>query len=384
VSGSPANVLLVHSSSGRYGADRQLRLIADGLDPSRYVPVVALPDDGPLARDLHARGVEVLTLPLAVVRRELMNARGVASLVSRVARDAVVLGRLIRHRRVALVHSNTSVVLAGAAAAATARVPHIWHVREIYDRFGPLWPPYRSVLGRATALPCASHATASQFPRSERVRVIPDGIATEPARAPREQARAALGLDADTPAIAILGRVSDWKGHDVLVRALAEGPLRERGAVALVAGEAWPGAEGRVAAVLELAGALGVSDRVRMLGFRDDVDAVLGAADLVAVPSTSPDPLPGAAIEAAAAGCAVIASAHGGLPEIIRDRETGRLVSPRDPRELARVAAELLDDPRERDRLAAAAAADVRERYSPERLIDSIQGLYDELLAARA
>jgi glycosyltransferase involved in cell wall biosynthesis len=104
---------------------------------------------------------------------------------------------------------------------------------------------------------------------------------------------------------------------------------------------------------------------------------------VIAVPSTSPDPLPGAAIEAAAAGCAVLASAHGGLPEIIRDRVTGRLVAPRDPRALASAAAELLDDPRKRDRLGAAAAVDVRERYSARRLLDSVQNLYDELLASR-
>ena len=79
-------------------------------------------------------------------------------------------------------------------------------------------------------------------------------------------------------------------------------------------------------------------DRVRIVGFRDDVENVYGAADVVAVPSTQPDPLPGAAIEAAAAGCAVVASAAGGLPEIIRDGETGRLVAPGDAGALARSA----------------------------------------------
>lgn len=376
---APASVLLVHSSSGRYGADRQLRLIAAGLE--RFRPVVVLPSDGPLVAELREDGVEVLVAPLAVLRREHLSARGAAAVVGRVARDGVRLGRLIRSRRVALVHSNTSVVLGGAAAAAAARVPHVWHVREIYDRFGRVWPVYRSVLQTAAALPCVSRATAARFRGSERVRVIADGLATDPVAAPRDIARAVLGVAPDAPAIAVLGRISDWKGQDVLVRALAEPPLRERGALALIAGEAWPGAEHRATAVLELARRLGVADRVRMLGYRDDVDTVLGAADLIAVPSTSPDPLPGAAIEAAAAGCAVIASAQGGLPEIIRDRETGRLVPPRDPGALARVAAELLDDPSERNRLGRAAAADVRERYSAERLLDGVQSLYSELLA---
>ncbi len=104
-----------------------------------------------------------------------------------------------------------------------------------------------------------------------------------------------------------------------------------------------------------------------------------GAADVIAVPSTSPDPLPGAAIEAAAAGCAVVASAHGGLPEIVRDGETGRLVRPGDPAALARVAAELLRDPAERERLGAAAAIDVRGRFASARLITTISSLYDSV-----
>jgi glycosyltransferase involved in cell wall biosynthesis len=169
----------------------------------------------------------------------------------------------------------------------------------------------------------------------------------------------------------------------VLVRALAEPELRDRSAVGLIAGEAWPGAEQRTTTVLELARTLGVEDRVRMLGFREDVGTVLGAADVVAVPSTAPDPLPGAAIEAAAAGCAVVASAHGGLPEIIREGITGRLVAPGDAAVLARVAAELLDQPELRERLGEAASADVRERFSAARLLGSIQGLYDSLLTAR-
>jgi glycosyltransferase involved in cell wall biosynthesis len=375
----PRTVLLLHSSSGRYGADRQLALIAAGLAPGRYQPLVVLPDRGELAGDLERRGVEVLVRPVSVLRRTLMTPRGLSALSAAAARDGAQLRSLIRRRRVALVHSNTSVVLSGAAAAGAARVPHVWHVREIYSRFGPLWPGYRRLLSTARALPCVSHATAAQFKVSARVRVIADGLAIDAHRAPRAPSRAALGLPDRVPVIAVLGRISDWKGQDVLVRALADPALRDRGAIGLIAGEVWPGAESRRTAVLELADRLGVAERLRFAGFRDDVEVVYGAADLIAVPSTQPDPLPGSAVEAAAAGCVVIAAAHGGLPEIIRDRETGRLVAPGDAAALARVAADLLGDPAERVRLGTSAAADVRARFAPERLLGAIHSLYDEL-----
>jgi glycosyltransferase involved in cell wall biosynthesis len=373
-------VLLVHSSSGHYGADRQLQLIATGLDPDRYTPLVVLPEEGPLAGDLRAAGIEVVVRRLAVLRRQLAHPAGLGALAGAAARDARELSRLVRDRHAALVHSNTSVVLGGGAAAAIVRIPHVWHVREIYARFGRLWPTYRRLLSTASALPCVSRATAGQFGHSERVQVIHDGLWGDPGRSPRDPARAALGVHPDVPAIAVLGRISDWKGQDVLLRALAEPPLKELGVVALIAGEAWPGAAHRAEDLSALARSLGVAERVHMLGFRGDVDLVFGAADLIAVPSSAPDPLPGAAIEAAAAGCTVIASDHGGLPEIIRDGETGRLVNPGDPTSLAAAARALLDDPATRDHLAAAAAQDVRARFAPARLHEAVHELYDKLL----
>jgi glycosyltransferase involved in cell wall biosynthesis len=315
---------------------------------------------------------------IAVLRRELLSPRGLAATAADAGRDAASgLGALARRERIALVHSNTSVVLSGAAAARRAAVPHVWHVREIYTRFGRAWPVYRRLLGTARALPCVSRATAAQFRARDPVTVIADGLAVAPRPVPRERARAVLGLDADVPAIAVLGRISDWKGQDVLVRALAEAPLRELGTIGLIAGEVWPGAAARLTAVLELANRIGVSDRIHLLGFREDPETVYGAADVIAVPSTAPDPLPGAAIEAAAAGCAVIASAHGGLPEIIRDGDTGRLVRPSDPQALAAAARALIDDPAERERLGAAAAEDAAQRFDPARMVEAVQRLYD-------
>jgi glycosyltransferase involved in cell wall biosynthesis len=117
-----------------------------------------------------------------------------------------------------------------------------------------------------------------------------------------------------------------------------------------------------------------------MVGFQEDPAIVYGAADVVVVPSTQPDPLPNAALEAAAAGCCLVAAAHGGLPEIVRDGETGVLVPPRDADALAAALTALAGDPDRRARLGAAAAADVAERFSVARLLDRVQALYDELL----
>jgi len=312
-----------------------------------------------------------------------MSPRGLGRVSAAWAADAGGLGRLARAQGVALVHTNTSVTLGGAAAARIAGVPHVWHVREIYAGFERWWPGYRRLLLTADALPCVSAATLAQFDRAPGARLCPDGLPVpgDAPRADRATARAALDLPPDRFVVALLGRISAWKGQDVLARALADPALRDVGAIGLIAGAAWPGEERHERELGELAERLGLGDRLRLLGFRNDPATVIGAADAIAVPSTQPDPLPNAALEAAAAGCCVVAAAHGGLTEIVIDGETGLLVAPGDPAALARALRRLADDPALAARLGEAAAEDVSARFAPGLLLDRLQALYDELLA---
>jgi len=337
--------------------------------------------DGELRLDLQSAGVDVLVRPaLAVLRRAALSPAGLTGLGAAIARDGGGLGRLVHRRDVALVHTNTSVTLGGAAAARIARIPHVWHLREIYAGFERYWPAYRRLLLTADALPCVSEATRAQL--GDAGFVLYDGLAVAPQRAERAAARAALDLPANAFVCAILGRVSTWKGQEVLIRALAEPALAGVGeAVALIAGEPWHGEERRMDDLRALASSLGVANRVRLAGFRPDVANLYGCADVVVVASTQPDPLPNAALEAAAAGCCVVASDHGGLPEILRDGVSGRLVAPGDPAALAAVLAALAADQPQRERLGAAAAADVRSRFAAAQLLARTQALYDSLLA---
>ena len=112
-------------------------------------------------------------------------------------------------------------------------------------------------------------------------------------------------------------------------------------------------------------------------GFVDDVAQVYGAADVIAVPSKQPDPLPNAALEAAAAGCCVVASAHGGLPEILRDGETGLLVHAERPGRAGR------RDRRRRPRAPGRRGRRRRRRSASRRRACSseIQALYDTVLS---
>lgn len=321
--------------------------------------------------------------PLAVLRRRLATPSGAVRLASAGRRDRAALGDLARERGAALVHSNTSVILSGGPVARRSGVRHLVHVREIYPGAGGragglLWPLMRRRLLRADALACISPAVREQFGGSPRARLVPDGLPRVPSPESRAAARARLGLPDDRFVVGFVGRLSDWKGQDVLARALALPPLADLGGMAIVAGDEMPGT-GHRAELDRLAAELGVEDRLLRLGFVTDIDVVLGAADALAVPSTRPEPLGLVALEAAAASVPVVASDAGGVAELVRGGGGGRLVPPGDPVALASALRALADDPAAARALGAAGAEHVAREHTAERMLGELQALYDEL-----
>ena len=348
----------------------QLLAIARGLDPDRWRPICVLPDRGELAGRLEGAGAEVVAHPLAVLRRRLANPSGALGLARGVRRDRAELATLARERGAALVHSNTSVILSGGAVARAAGLPHLVHVREIYPPLRVAWPVMRRRLLRADALACISRAVQLQFGDSERARLVYDGLPQVPDPADRSAARARLGLPADAFVAAFVGRLSDWKGQDVLARALASGPLAEIDAIGLVAGDEVPGS-GQRSELDRLAAELGVEERLVRLGFVEDTDAIFGAADALVVPSKRPEPLGLVALEGMAAGLPVVASNEGGVAEVVREAKAGALVAPGDPAALATALRALADNP--------VTVGGLPERFTAERMLAELQALYDEL-----
>jgi glycosyltransferase involved in cell wall biosynthesis len=161
-------------------------------------------------------------------------------------------------------------------------------------------------------------------------------------------------------AVLAAGRLSPEKGFGVLIDAAAAF-LREHPAAGVVLfgeGVLRPELEAQVAR-------LGLTGRVVLPGFRTDLDALIGAADVVVLPSFT-EGLPNVALEAAAAGVPVVATAVGGTPEVVADGETGFLVPPGQPEAIAAKVGELLRDPGLRSRMGGDGRARMRELFTFE------------------
>jgi glycosyltransferase involved in cell wall biosynthesis len=206
--------------------------------------------------------------------------------------------------------------------------------------------------------------------------VIYSGIELERVRRTRSrtEARAELGLPPGALVIGSLGRLHWVKGYEYLVRALPAVLKELPEAHVVIAGTGPLEAELR-----ELVRGLGLDQQVRFLGFISEVRQLLEASDLYVQCSVS-EGLGLAVIEAQGIGLPVVVSRVGGMPETVAEDETGLVVPPNDPHELARAIVRLGTDPDLRKAMGERAHARVHELFTRERMVRDTVAIYDELL----
>ncbi|HEX4979744.1 MAG TPA: glycosyltransferase [Acidimicrobiales bacterium] len=198
----------------------------------------------------------------------------------------------------------------------------------------------------------------------------------------RRQARRAIGFPEDARLLLAVGRIQPLKGLDVAVKAFAElAPSRSDAALAVVGGPSGPHGEGELRRLKGLAADFGVEDRVRFVPPQrhELLSTFYRAADVCLVPSRS-ESFGLVALEAAACGTPVVASAVGGLTTLVEDRRTGFLVDDRDPSVFAERAALVLDDPERAATMGRRAAVRARS-YSWTTAAQRLERLYGELTA---
>lgn len=387
-------ILTVNNTADIYGASRCLERVFGCLAEDGHEVHAVLPERGPLAALLEARGIQVHVHPgLSVVdRAQLRTVAGCLRFAFQLPLSVAFLRSLIVRLQIEAVHTNTVVMPSPPLAALLTRRPHVWHVRELLAEFGWLWKPYqRFVLALSSTVVAISTAVRDQFDRKRqgKIRVIYDGL-DEAAGEPdplRVQALRAM-FPAAALLVGVVGRIK-WhrKGQEVLVRAAAIVRKRYPETRYVVVGTPSPGNEDHETRLRELITANGLDASVTLLGDRDDPVSVFAALDMAVAPPVQPEPFGCVAIEAMAVGRPVVGSRAGGLAEQILDGETGFLFEPGDSEELARHLEILLGDPALRQAMGAAGKARVREHFSLEHTHRAMSEVFLELrrprLAAR-
>lgn len=278
-------------------------------------------------------------------------------------------------------NSQKAFVLAAPASAA-ARKPLIWHLHDILSphHFGPAQIKLTISLANlfATRVIVPSKAAADAFVASggkqALVRIVPNGLD----RVPKQAGVYRSDLKLACPfIIGVFSRLSPWKGQEVVLRALVE--LPDTGC--LIVGGALFGEDEYARGLVALAKKLGVSDRVRFVGHRDDVPDLMRIVDVVVHPSTEPEPFGRTLVEAMLVRRPVVAANVGAVSEILEEGRVGILFPPGDHMALA----ECLRRVERGDAFENIGPAEERalEFYNARRMRNGIRDVIAEVAASR-
>jgi len=372
----PPAVLQVLPSLVSGGVERGTLEIAEALVAAGFRAFVASAG-GPLVARLEALGARHVALPLAT--------RSPAGLW----RNAAALAGLVRREGIAILHARSRAPAWSALAAARRTGAHfVTTYHGTYAEGLPGKRLYNSVMARgerviAISRFIAEHVRAVHGVGEDRLRLIPRGVDErifDPARVGPERLaalRAAWGVAEGRPVVMLPGRITRWKGQEVLVEAM--GRLGGE-ALALLVGDA-AGREGFRDALATRIAALGLGERVRLVGHAEDMPAALLLADVVVHASTEPEAFGRTVIEAQAMERCVIASDLGGPTETVEHGVTGWRVPPGDAGALAgAIAAVLTMPPAARAAIGARARAAVLAGYTTARMQAATLAVYRELL----
>lgn len=300
------------------------------------------------------------------------------------------LGEWLRARRVRVFHAHAGNLWEGhdgsVPAARAAGVPVVVRTEHLPDLTDAPWfedapwehADYEREIELIDRIVCVSEATRASFVRRDvparKFRVVRNGIEPRPASSSRVRVLEGLGLPPQARVVLTVGKLTVRKGYRTLVEALPTVAEREPEAYF-----AWVG-EGALKD--ELRGRvreLGLQERVRLVGYREDVPDLMAASDLFVLPSLA-EALPLVVLEAMAAGLPVVGTRVCGTSEAVRDGDTGRLVAAGDADALAAAVIETLGSPRLAARWGAAGQKLAEREFGAARMARETADIYEELI----
>lgn len=368
------------------GPALQAVLLHERLDPARFQSMLVAGELGPAEGDmLQLRRSTTQAMIVSDLGREISPAAD--------ARALTRLVRIVRAYRPHIVHTHMAKAgLLGRLAARLGGAPilvHTFHGNVLRGYFDPVRARFFLELERLLARTTTRIVAISPAQREEirrlgiahepRLIEVPLGIELEQFvdAAPRGALRRELGVPDNEILVGIIGRLVPIKAVDVFIEAMALVSREHAHAQFVVVGD------GELRPRLEsLARSRGLGERLHFIGWRADLPAVYRDLDVVVLTSDN-EGTPVSIIEALAAARPVVATAVGGVPDVIGYNERGLLVPPRDPRAVAHAVEGLLERPQYAEQLGRAGRSHVYPVYDIASLVRRIEGLYSDLAGER-
>jgi glycosyltransferase involved in cell wall biosynthesis len=383
------------------GSHYCLLYLVENLDLTRFEPIVVFHQDNPLVARFRETaetlvmerpapftigppGLDkrqpLLALPLVMVRRTV-NLGGWLALVRRYA-------RLLRERRIGIVHLNNSIVRHHdwMAAALMTGTPCITHERGINRSYSTMSKWYgrrlRGIISMSKSI--RDYMIAGTVDVSN-VHVMYDGI--DPAKLRREKdpdvVRREWSLTSGRPVIGIVGNVRHWKGQEVVVRAAGRLAKKYPNLACLIVGATAPVDKPYEDGLRTLVRELGLDANVIFCGYQKYPADFVAVMDVVIHASVEPEPFGVVVLEAMGMRKPLVGSRAGGVPEMVVEGVTGYTFPPGDHEELAARVDELLADPARARAMGDAGHDRVVADFSVVKYARQVEAFYDDILQGR-
>lgn len=386
------------------GSYFSLLYLVTGLDKTEFEPVVVFRRDHPFLDRYREAGIRTVVMPINVHTRatgagDVHDRRGVLGKINAKYRAATSFFRLfvfdsirvawwLLRNRIRLVHLNNSVTRLHSwmLAARIVGVPCISHERGLNTRYSRMSRYFAPRLDRVI---CISQAVqdnlAAHGVASLNTTVVHNGLDPaifEPTRAVAE-IRHELGLEADAPLIGMVGNIREWKGQDVVVRAMGCLVKNHPDLTCVFVGGGTESDRPFRTRIEGLVHELGISEHVIFAGYKDDPANWMNAMDIVVHASVNPEPFGRVLIEAMALGKPLVGARAGAVPEIVDEPRCGLTFAPGDHHGLYTAVSALLSDEQQRLAMGAAGRQRARDSFGIERNVQGTQNIYREVLQLR-
>jgi glycosyltransferase involved in cell wall biosynthesis len=385
------------------GSYYSLLYLSENLDRRRFEPVIVFHRDHILIPRFRKAQLTVHILnrphPFRIRMLEKCGSRyrpflAPLRLIQKVGNAVKFVGasmrwaRFLRQQHIDLIHLNNSVtknhdwMIAGLLTGTMC----VTHERGINHSFSLL---ARLFARRLNAVMCISNAVRDCLLQhnvtSRNVHVVPNGLDPGlfvPER-PTEDVRAEYGISKDSPVIGIIGNLREWKGQEVVLRALPDILLMFPNLTCMLVGNAGEGDRQYERRLRALVAELAIEKHVIFTGYRQNVADILSSIDVPIHASILPEPFGRVLLEAMAMRKPVVASRDGGVMEIVVDGVTGFTFTPGDSEALADSVIKLLSNPRLRKEFGDAAFLRLTSHFHVSQNVEKTVAIYEALLETK-
>ena len=320
---STKKILIVHSSNDNYGASKILISIVEIFIKNGFDIYLILPNNGPLNNNEIIKKTNIKIIKLGVFRKKYLSFFGLMNRLFFIIKSSFYIKNFIKKNHIDLVYTNTSTLISPSIAAKLSKIPSIFHIHEIPNR-NPIYSRFITIFLNifTREIICVSKSVYDFWIKKglkrDKVKIIYNGFNIKKSKSKI--------LSNDKIVFTSISRIIPYKGHSLLIRIFDILCKKNKNIHLQIIGDTLPEYQKYLNDLKIDIKKRGLDNKIKFLGFREDVKSILDKSNFFIHTPLSPDPLPTVIFEAIRCKTPVITNNLGGAYEILDQGNNGLII----------------------------------------------------------